>query len=140
MRNTRAFIIGIFILLIYQNFKYIARNFYPQFTTTNTGAAFGILQGQNLPLLIVAIIVLSIITFVLLKKKLNTLQEYGLGLLLGGVLGNVIDRLFFSHVFDFISLPFWPSFNIADAANTIGVLLLLIAEYQREHAAKTHAS
>ncbi|MDR1456684.1 MAG: signal peptidase II [Puniceicoccales bacterium] len=99
--------------------------------TTNDGAAWGILSGQRLLLIIInSCVIAGIIIF---RKKLNlNVRSRGVafGLLLGGILGNFLDRLRFGAVIDFIDvrLPFyrWPTFNFADAAICIGVLILLL--------------
>lgn len=140
MKSSIAFIVAFFTLVIDQNLKYIARNFYPSSTTTNTGAAFGILQNQNVLLILVGLIVILVILVILFKTRISLTQQYGLGLLLGGASGNVLDRMIFGHVFDFIDLSLWPSFNIADAANVISVFLLLFSEYLAESKVKKHAN
>jgi len=95
----------------------------------NTGAAFGLFPDHTFVLTIVAIIAITVIlayTFVgyrhlpWLDSKLGKLA---LGLILGGTVGNLIDRLRFGYVTDFIGFSFWPAFNIADSAVTIGVIL-----------------
>lgn len=88
--------------------------------TTNTGAAFGILKDQQWLFILVAIAVSIALLYYIPKYKYPEL-----GLLLGGALGNLIDRLAYGHVIDFIDLGFWPSFNIADSSNTISIILLI---------------
>jgi len=70
-----------------------------------------------------------------LLRVQSRLLEVGLGLVIGGALGNVIDRLRFQAVVDFIDLHavgyHWPAFNVADAAVTIGVSLLLLDSFSR---------
>jgi signal peptidase II len=56
------------------------------------------------------------------------------GLLLGGALGNIVDRLRDGHVTDFVKLPAWPAFNVADMAITFGVIALLIVLERRDEA------
>ncbi|MGP8080532.1 MAG: signal peptidase II [Dehalococcoidales bacterium] len=101
---------------------------------TNTGSAFGAFQGYSLVLTIVAIIGLFAISglgvYVYRKypQFVNIPNRIALGLLLGGDLGNLIDRLRFSgHVTDFINPGFFPVFNVADSAITIGVILIIIS-------------
>jgi len=101
---------------------------------TNTGSAFGAFQGYSLVLTIVAIIGLFLICglglYVYRKypQFVNIPNRIALGLLLGGDLGNLIDRLRFSgHVTDFINPGFFPVFNVADSAITIGVILIIIS-------------
>ncbi len=93
---------------------------------TNTGAAFGILQGQNIFLILLSLIVISIIIFY--YKKYKELRLY-LILILSGVIGNLIDRIFFGYVRDFINLKIWPVFNLADSYSVTGVILLVYIIY-----------
>ena len=60
------------------------------------------------------------------KDKVKGYGFYGLAFLLSGVIGNLIDRLLFGYVRDFIDVGFWPIFNLADSYNTTGVILLVI--------------
>jgi signal peptidase II len=95
----------------------------------NTGAAFGLFQDQSFVLTIVAIIAIVIVlvcglfisrSFPWLEGKLS---KSALGLLLGGTVGNLIDRLRLGYVTDFIDFSYWPAFNLADASVTVGVIL-----------------
>jgi len=92
-------------------------------TITNTGAAFGILKGYNILLLIINLIALIICIFFYIKDKKLKLP---LTFLIAGILGNLIDRIFFGYVRDFINLKFWPVFNLADSYNVIGVIILIV--------------
>lgn len=95
---------------------------------TNSGAAFGVLQDTG-PLLVVAsfIGVAIILAYMFTPGLTDPVLRYGLALMLGGALGNLIDRFTEGEVVDFIHFPRFPSFNVADSAITIGVLLLLWA-------------
>lgn len=97
---------------------------------TNTGAAFGILKGNNFFLAIIAIIVICFIFYY--YKKVDKHERTGLLLILAGTLGNLTDRIFFGYVRDFIALPFWPNFNFADMYNTIGVLILIVSSFKHK--------
>tara|TARA_Y100000310_G_scaffold313860_1_gene362682 strand:- start:4124 stop:4552 length:429 start_codon:yes stop_codon:yes gene_type:complete len=92
----------------------------------NTGAAFGSLQGYNSILIIITIIILGICFYYFKNYKLP------LALIIAGGIGNLIDRIFFGFVRDFISVSVWPVFNIADASNTIGVIFLAYVFYKEE--------
>lgn len=97
----------------------------------NKGAAFGILQGQMWFFYIVTIIVIIGIVYYMQKEAKNSrLFGVSLGLILGGAIGNFIDRLFRGEVVDFVNTyPFgynFPIFNVADSALCIGVGLLFI--------------
>ncbi len=116
----------------------------------NTGAAFSFLADaggwQRWLLAITALAVTGALTVWLFRLKTSERWlALGLALLIGGALGNLIDRVLLGHVVDFIQvyLPFmpfaifnpWPSFNIADSAISIGVVILLIATLlDHEHA------
>ena len=110
----------IFLILIDQLTKFL----FPGIT--NTGAAFGILKGQNILLIIISLIV--IISAVFYYKYHKDLR-ISLILILSGTIGNLIDRLFFGYVRDFIDLKYWPVFNLADSYNTIGAILLIYLVY-----------
>lgn len=97
--------------VIVKNFSYVA----------NYGAAFGMLQHQQWLFVSVAVAV----SLALLLYYIPKYHYPELGLLLGGATGNLIDRLAYGYVIDFINLKFWPSFNVADASNTISILLLI---------------
>ena len=101
---------------------------------TNTGSAFGAFQGYALALAIVAILGLFVLTWlgIFIYRRypqfVNIPNRIALGLILGGDLGNLIDRLRFAgHVTDFIDPGFFPVFNIADSAITIGVIMVIYA-------------
>ncbi|MGM5488003.1 MAG: signal peptidase II [Nanobdellota archaeon] len=93
----------------------------------NTGAGFGILQGQRILLVLITIAVIFVLAY-----YLNTAKEYGLAVILGGAVGNLIDRIFLGHVIDFISFGFWPAFNIADTAITIGVAMVMWNQFRKK--------
>jgi signal peptidase II len=108
---------------------------------SNTGAAFGIFQGQSFPLTMVGLVgicVLLLYAFFLYRRLpfLNSaLSEVALGLILGGTIGNLIDRLRLGYVTDFIDFHFWPAFNVADSAIVVGALIfvyLMLASVQAE--------
>jgi len=95
----------------------------------NTGAVFGLFQDQSFALTIVAIVgiaFLLVYAFIIYPRFFpldNLLGKSALGLILGGTIGNLIDRLRFGGVTDFISIGWWPAFNIADSAIVVGAIL-----------------
>ena len=95
-------------------------------TVTNTGAAFGILKGFNILLLVISLIALAIFFYVKDKKI-----KIPLTFLIAGIVGNSIDRIIFGHVRDFINLGFFPVFNLADSFNVVGVILLIIVLWKK---------
>ncbi len=103
----------------------------------NPGAAFGILAGAQWFFLTVSclVVVALVAIYILWARKGAVLYHVGLGLICAGALGNVIDRVVFGKVIDFIEFSFWPSFNLADAAIVIGMVLIvyqLFSDYGME--------
>jgi signal peptidase II len=93
--------------------------------TRNSGVAFGQLQGGGaIVVVLIAVAVVALFAYVG-RNTSRRLIWLPAGLLLGGALGNVIDRVREGAVVDFLKLPHWPAFNVADSAITIGVLTLL---------------
>jgi signal peptidase II len=100
----------------------------------NKGAAFSFLAdapGWQTPLLVVFSLVAAVIVSVLLfRSPARAMFCVGLGMILGGALGNVIDRLRFGQVVDFLDFHamgwHWPAFNVADSAITVGAALLIL--------------
>ena len=91
----------------------------------NTGVAFGVLSGGGVIVLACTLLaVAALIAYFVLHPGRRGLWV-PTGLLLGGAIGNLIDRLLHGSVTDFIKLPYWPAFNVADMAITFGVIALL---------------
>jgi signal peptidase II len=92
----------------------------------NRGAAFGILKNQAPLFIFISLFAIILIYFNLKKSrnKENIVFNISLALILGGALGNLIDRLFLGYVIDFLDFRIWPVFNVADSAITIGAILL----------------
>lgn len=112
------------VVIVIKNFFYITR-------TSNTGAAFSILEGKTILFLII-----SIITIVFLTKYINNFKDkkiniISFGLIIGGIIGNFYDRLIYGYVRDFVKLDLfgynYPIFNIADACIVLGVIFLIIS-------------
>jgi len=99
---------------------------------TNTGAGFGILKGSTWLLIFFSIFVIGLIIFYLDKVPKTKYYTIAMGLILGGTIGNLIDRIFRGHVVDFIDLTFWPVFNIADSAITIGAIMLIFSNIRKK--------
>jgi len=101
--------------------------------TQNTGAAFGIFQGQNKPLIFVAfggiilLVALAVWTHRRLPYLVTVWNLIAIGLVLGGTIGNLVDRLTVGRVTDFLSTGFWPAFNAADSGITVGAIMLAIS-------------
>jgi signal peptidase II len=95
----------------------------------NSGIAFSLFTGGSNALIVTLtmLLVVLLIVYVFWSRTTDRLALAGLGLICGGALGNIIDRLAFSHVVDFVDFSFWPVFNLADAAIVVGVGLFLIS-------------
>ncbi|NMB27607.1 MAG: signal peptidase II [Tissierellia bacterium] len=140
------FLITILIIVLDQVSKYVAvkylkgnspyiiiKNFFQLHYVENYGAAFGILQNRKIFFVIITSIVIVGIIFFLVKSSygLNRMMEIALVILLGGSIGNLIDRIRLGYVVDFISVKFgkgydFPVFNIADMAIVIGTFLIMV--------------
>lgn len=98
----------------------------------NTGAGFGVLQGFNLGLIFFSILVIGIIFYYYNQIDVKErLLVFATAFVLGGALGNLIDRISLGHVVDFLSFSFWPAFNVADMAVSIGVIGLVIYYWKK---------
>jgi signal peptidase II len=95
----------------------------------NNGGLFGLLHGQAVPFGIVSLVVVGLIVVYHARSAPNRYVSITLGLLLGGALGNLIDRLRIGYVVDFVDAGIgglrWYTFNVADAAISLAILLLL---------------
>ena len=133
----RATLLGAAVVAVDQGTKALVRNslargdedpIFPGVTLVNTrnrGVAFGFLQdGGTIVAVVTAVALLALIAFFIAHRK-RPLAWLPTGLLLGGAAGNLIDRAREGAVTDFVDLPLWPAFNVADVAITFGVLALL---------------
>ena len=98
----------------------------------NNGIAFGLLDGYASIVITVGIIVVVVIVVATLLMSDRQSVTWPLALLLAGSCGNLIDRLFFGNVTDFIRLPYWPAFNLADIFIVTGVVLLVYQLFLRD--------
>lgn len=97
------------------------------FYVENSGAAFGMFHGSGAILTIIAVVVVLILAIAFRQLiGRNLLLSIALGLMFGGAVGNIIDRFRHGFVVDFINVPHWWTFNIADSAITVGVIILAI--------------
>jgi signal peptidase II len=101
--------------------------------THNTGIAFGLAGGAGAGLVVLSLVALGAVVYVFARNPTRPAMWVAAGLLGGGALGNLADRVRADRVTDFVALPHWPAFNLADAAITLGVVVL-IAVYLREGA------
>ena len=103
----------------------------------NTGAAFGIFQNGNLVFTVLAIIVILLIIYYFPRTERNDWWlRVAMSMQFAGAAGNLIDRLIFAHVTDFISVGSFAIFNVADASISVGVAVLLLGVWLNERAEK----
>jgi signal peptidase II len=115
-------------------------NFWDWQLSYNTGSAFGLFRsvgGARVFLTIVGVI--AVVAIVWMLRKARDDQKWftlALGLVAGGAVGNIIDRVLYGKVTDFVVWKWhehrWPTFNVADAALCVGVGLLLLSEFKKE--------
>lgn len=140
-----SFVLSIIIIFIDQFTKYFAISnlkgnpaniiipgFFKFVYVENYGAAFGILKHKKVFFIVITFVVVALIALFLFKyqSELNIFMKIASGALLGGAIGNLIDRIKFGYVVDFISVRLfnsyeYPVFNVADMAIVMGTLVLL---------------
>jgi signal peptidase II len=109
--------------------------------TRNHGVAFGFLPGSHIAItILIAVALLALLVYFALHTR-ERLIWLPTGMLIGGAIGNVLDRLREGSVTDFIKLPLgWPPFNLADMSITFGVLILfLVIDHARQVAKRAEA-
>lgn len=93
----------------------------------NKGTAFGLkLITSPWPVLASTLFVFILLTYHIIQKTKAQLFMYGLSLILGGAIGNLIDRFKYGYVVDFMDIRVWPVFNVADIVITIGVIMVIL--------------
>lgn len=154
IRERKKLLLILFFILILDQFtKFLILKFIPEnqsiviikniFHLTlvkNTGAAFGIFRGAHPFLTIISLIAIIIILThlrspaLLHKDKVNFKLKISLILILSGAMGNLIDRLRYGYIIDFLDFRIWPVFNIADSSITIGAILLGYSLLKKQYA------
>ncbi len=148
-RRIPLFLLAAIVLILDQTSKFIVcriilpggslpviENVFHLTHIQNKGAAFGLFPDQTVFFIIVTLFTILLILFFhqRLSKKEGSLS-WALGLILGGALGNLIDRIRLKAVIDFLDFSLkghhWPSFNIADSAITIGAVILLFSVFKK---------
>ena len=93
----------------------------------NTGSAFGLFSGFTNLLIIASIVGIGVALYYFQQQKISVIwYRLSVGLIVGGALGNLVDRLKDGAVVDFISVGWWPAFNVADSSISVGMVLLII--------------
>ena len=115
----------------------VINNFFYLIYTKNNGAAFSILTGKRLFLIIITLLIIGSLIYYIIKNEINSkIEILAFSLIIGGSLGNLIDRVVRGYVVDFISVKIFgyhfPIFNIADSLICIGVFILLIIQFRKE--------
>ena|SRR3989338_11049063 len=94
--------------------------------TVNKGIGFGLLQNTVPFIILVSLMVITILIYHFKEFPNKLITNAGFALILGGAIGNLIDRIYFGYVTDFLDFRIWPVFNLADFAVTAGAILLLV--------------
>lgn len=111
----------------------IIKNFFSLTYLKNTGAAFSILENYTVLLVIVSVLFIIIMSKYIKKEEnnLTKIDVYALGMILGGVFGNLLDRIIHNGVIDYLSFKFFnyyfPVFNFADICITIGIIMYIVS-------------
>lgn len=93
----------------------------------NTGSAFGLFQGQTGILTAATFVAIGfLVVFFYRNARESAIVALSLSMLVGGAIGNLIDRVRLGYVIDWIKLPNWPTFNVADSSITVGMVLLFL--------------
>ena len=125
-------------LLTKTNSITIIKNFFYLTYINNDGAAFSILVGKRIFLILIAVLVIVMLIRYIKKNNIqNKLELVSLALIIGGSLGNLMDRVVRGYVLDFLDFKLFnynfPIFNLADTFIVIGVFLLLLKEIRKEN-------
>ncbi len=109
----------------------VIKSFFHITYVKNTGAAFSMLSGKTYLLIIVSLtIIIGLIIYLIKNHPKNKFEQYGYSLIIGGSLGNLLERLFLGYVTDFLDFRIfgyhYPIFNLADTFIFIGVVLIII--------------
>lgn len=124
------------LLKLGKSIKVIEKFFYITYVH-NEGAAWSILENQRILLLIISVFVLFLINKYMNKEELNKLESVSYGIIIGGIIGNLVDRLFRGYVIDFLDFKIfgynYPVFNLADSFIVIGIIIMFIISIRREH-------
>ena len=103
-------------------FKYFSFNY-----VENTGITFGLLKNNNLIFILITFVIVYLIIYYYKKEKK---LQYGFDFVLAGAFGNLINRIFYGYVIDFIDFKIWPVFNLADMFVIIGALIILYKSWK----------
>lgn len=122
---------GLLFFMNYGQSITIIKNFFNITLIGNTGAAFSILSSNTILLIIISVVVLNVLYFFFIKgKTLTDFEQVSYGLLVGGIMGNLIDRVLRMQVVDYLDFNIFgynfPVFNLADIVIVISMILIVI--------------
>ena len=120
--------------LLYQSIPLVSDVFHLTYVQ-NTGAGFGIMAGRQNFFIIIAGLIITGLLIYKYQAVDNRLLDLALGLIIGGALGNVIDRIFLGYVVDYLDFRIWPVFNLADAMIVIGSGIFIFYFWKVEQSA-----
>lgn len=110
----------------------------------NTGVAFSFLEGNRLLIIVMTLIIVVLLIKYVYNKKMSLLEKISYGLVLGGAMGNLFDRIVYGYVVDFIDVYIfgydYPIFNIADSCVVVGIMLILLVSFKNESSDKNEIS
>lgn len=122
--------------VVIDNFLYITKCY-------NEGAAFNIFNGNTIFLICASIFALVMLFKYIKSNKLTTLNKISYGLLIGGIFGNLIDRIFLGHVIDYVNFIIFNHefaiFNLADCAIVIGAILIILDDWGDKDAKRNNS-
>ena len=147
--NKKIFLITIISVILDQLIKFIIshffsvgksikiiKNFFNITYVKNNGAAFSILEGNQILLIIITILTILFINYYLIKNKTNKFENIIYGLLLGGIYGNLIDRIINGYVIDYLDFTIFgygfAIFNLADILIVISIFLLFYNSFKKD--------
>lgn len=115
----------------------VIKNFFYLTYTRNTGAAFSILEDGRILFLVVTIIALFFINKYMNKEDIKGIDNLIYGMIIGGILGNLLDRIVYGYVIDFLDFKIfgynYPVFNLADTFIVVGAILLIITGIYKDY-------
>ena len=123
------------IINLGESYNIIDKFFYITYVQ-NKGAAWSILEDQRILLLIISVIVLFLINKYMNKENLSNIECLSYGMIIGGIVGNLFDRVVYGYVIDFLDFKLfgynYPIFNLADSFIVIGIIIMIVISVRKE--------
>lgn len=153
MKNKIIFLVSIIVFIVDIISKILVSNFmledqsikiinnFLYFTyAKNTGIAFSFLEGNMIFIISMTLIIVVLLIKYVYNKKLDLKEKISYGLVLGGAIGNLFDRIVYGYVIDFIDVYIfgydYPIFNVADSCVVVGIILILLLSFKSEGSEK----